>query len=89
MGGVLGIILLGVFASEAWNPAGADGLLAGKPSFFIVEVLAVALASVWAFGFTYVMLWLIDRVATVRVSAETQDIGLDSGLHGEEAYAGI
>ena len=89
VGGSLGIVLLGVFASKAWNPAGTDGLLAGNASFFFVEVGAVVLASIWAFGFTYAMLWLIDRVVTVRVSSETEEAGLDSGLHGEEAYAGI
>jgi len=89
VGGSLGIILLGVFASKAWNPAGADGLLAGNATFFLVEVGAVILASVWAFVFTYAMLFIIDRVATVRVSEATEDVGLDAGLHGEEAYAGI
>jgi Amt family ammonium transporter len=88
VGGSLGIILLGVFASKAWNPAGADGLLAGNASFFIVEVEAVILASVWSLGFTYGMLWLIDRVVPVRVTAETEDSGLDEGLHGEIAYLG-
>ena len=88
VGGSLGIILLGVFASKAWNPAGADGLLRGKPSFFGVEVFAVALAAVWSLTFTYGMLWLIDRVVRVRVSAETEEAGLDQGLHGEIAYEG-
>jgi ammonia channel protein AmtB len=35
------------------------------------------------------MLFLIDRVVNVRVSSDTEDVGLDAGLHGEEAYAGI
>jgi len=64
-------------------------LLAGNPSFFLAEVGAVILAGIWAFVFTYAMLFIIDRVATVRVSEATEDIGLDEGLHGEEAYAGI
>jgi len=89
VGGSLGIILLGVFASKTWNPAGADGLLAGNPSFFFVELGAVVLAVVWAFAFTYGMLWLINRVTPVRVTDETEMAGLDAGLHGEEAYAGI
>jgi Amt family ammonium transporter len=88
VGGSLGIILLGVFASKAWNPAGADGLLAGNGSFFVVEVEAVLLAAVWSLAFTYGMLWLIDRVTPVRVSAETEEAGLDQGLHGEIAYEG-
>jgi Amt family ammonium transporter len=89
VGGVLGIVLLGVFASKAWNPAGADGLLAGNASFFMVELGAVVLAIVWASVFTYGMLWLIDRVVPVRVSSATEEMGLDAGIHGEEAYAGI
>ena len=47
--GSLGIVLLGVFATKAFNPAGADGLLAGNPGFFLAEVGAVVLAVVWAF----------------------------------------
>ncbi len=34
------------------------------------------------------MLWLIDRVTPVRVNAGVEDVGLDSGLHHEEAYVG-
>ena len=34
------------------------------------------------------MLWLIDRVTPVRVGAQVEEAGLDSGLHGEEAYVG-
>ena len=86
VGGSLGIVLLGIFASKAWNPAGADGLLAGNASFFLVEVGAVLLATVWSFVFTYGMLWVIDKATPVRVTAETEEGGLDQGLHGEIAY---
>jgi ammonia channel protein AmtB len=34
------------------------------------------------------MLWLIDRVTAVRVTPGVEEAGLDSGLHGEEAYVG-
>ena len=83
------IILLGVFATRTWNPAGADGLLAGNASFFFVEVGAVVFASIWSIVFTYGMLWLIDKVTPVRVTAETEEGGLDQGLHGEIAYEGV
>ncbi len=86
VGGSLGIVLLGIFASKAWNPAGADGLLAGNASFFLVEVGAVLLATAWSFVFTYGMLWVIDKATPVRVTAETEEGGLDQGLHGEIAY---
>ena len=48
-----------------------------------------ALAIVWALGFTFGMLWVIDRVTTIRVTDETETLGLDEGLHGEAAYAGV
>jgi ammonium transporter, Amt family len=89
VGGTLGILLLGVFATKAFNPAGQDGLLSGNPGFFVAEFGAVVLAVVWAFTFTYAMLWLIDRITPVRVGEEAQATGLDASLHGEEAYVGL
>jgi ammonium transporter, Amt family len=89
VGGFLGIVLLGVFATTAFNPAGTDGLLSGNLSFFGKQVAAVVMGSVWAFGFTYGMLWLIDRFTPVRVSEAAEEAGIDQALHGETAYAGI
>jgi Amt family ammonium transporter len=86
VGGFIGIVLLGVFATKAYNPAGADGLLAGNTTFFVRQCLAVIGSSVWAFGFTIGMLWLIDRVTPVRVEESHEEIGLDAALHGEQAY---
>jgi Amt family ammonium transporter len=41
---------------------------------------------VWAFSFTYGMLWIIDRITPVRVAITAEEKGLDTELHGEEAY---
>jgi Amt family ammonium transporter len=41
---------------------------------------------VWAFGFTYAMLFIIDKVTPVRVSAKGEEMGLDVAEHGEQAY---
>jgi len=86
VGGFLGTILLGVFASKAINPAGADGLFFGNATFFFKEVVAVVGASVYAFLFTYIMLIIINYFTPVRVSEEHERLGLDMGLHGEKAY---
>jgi Amt family ammonium transporter len=86
VGGFLGIVLCGIFATTAFNPAGVDGLLRGNPHFFVVECLAVVISSVWAFVFTYGMMWIIDRITAVKVPAATEEVGLDSGIHGEKAY---
>src|SRR3954452_90952 len=80
VGGFIGIIMLGVFASTAWNPAktgGVDGLLRGNSHFFLVQCGAVLLSSVWAFVFTIGMLWVITRVAPVKVREATETAGLD------------
>ena len=88
VGGSLGILMLGLFATKTFNPAGADGLFSGNPGFFVAEVGAVLLAVVWAFVFTYGMLWLINRITPVRVDEAAEELGLDEALHGEQAYVG-
>ncbi|HKZ59279.1 MAG TPA: ammonium transporter [Candidatus Thermoplasmatota archaeon] len=86
VGGVLGVVSLGIFATLGVNAAGADGLLAGNPGFFGKEVAAAAFASVYAFAFTYAMLWLINKVTPVRTTKEEEEVGVDQALHGEAAY---
>jgi Amt family ammonium transporter len=86
MGGLLGIVLLGVFAGTAVNPAGAQGLVHGSATFFLKQVAAGIGCSAYAFGFTYAMLKVIDLITPVRVGAEAEE-GLDAAMHGEEAYA--
>ena len=85
VGGALGIILLGVFGSVAINSAGADGLIHGGSTFFLKQVAAVAGSSLYAFGFTWGMLWLINKVTPVRTT-EQMEKTLDESLHGEQAY---
>jgi ammonium transporter, Amt family len=86
VGGFIGIVMLGLLATKTFNPAGTDGLLAGNPSFFVKQVVAVLFSSVWAFVFTLGMLWLIDRVTPVKVEEGHEEAGLDASLHGESAY---
>jgi ammonium transporter, Amt family len=86
MGGLLGIVLLGVFAGTAINPAGAQGLVHGSATFFLKQLAAGAGCSAYAFLFTYAMLRVIDLITPVRVGAEAEE-GLDASMHGESAYA--
>jgi Amt family ammonium transporter len=86
VGGFIGIVMLGMFATKEFNPNGADGLFAGNSAFFIKQCAAVLFSSVWAFVFTLAMLWLIDRVTPVKVAEGVEETGLDSSLHGETAY---
>ena len=87
VGGVVGMLSLGVFAFKAVNPAGgANGLLHGDPTFFLKEVGAVVVGAVYAFVFTFMMLFIIDKITPVRVSGEDEELGLDETEHGEQAY---
>jgi len=86
VGGAVGTILLGVFALRAWNPAGADGLLAGNAGFFAKQLLAVGVGVGYAVVGTLVLLKLVDALVGLRVGAEEEHEGLDIHLHGEEGY---
>ncbi|MBN2683514.1 MAG: ammonium transporter [Bacteroidales bacterium] len=79
IGGVLGTILLGVFAFDI-------GLMDGQFDFFGKQVGAVLGASVYAFLFTYIMLVVINYFVRVKVSDNDEDSGLDFSIHGEKAY---
>jgi len=85
VGGALGIIMLGVLGSTAVNAGGANGLINGGGSFFAKQVMAVLVSSVYAFGFTWVMLWIINKITAVQTT-ETEEGTLDESLHGETAY---
>jgi ammonium transporter, Amt family len=86
VGGVLGTIALGVFATVAVNEHGADGLLAGSSALIGKQTVAVLAASVWAFAFTYGMLAVINKITPVKVSEADEATGLDTALHSEQAY---
>ena len=89
VGGMLGIIMLGILASTAVNPNGAEGLLRGNPTFFFTQLLSVIASSIYAFGFTYLMLRIINFVTPVKTTEGEEELGLDQSLHGETAYEGM
>ncbi|HOQ09910.1 MAG TPA: ammonium transporter [Syntrophomonadaceae bacterium] len=86
VGGTLGALLTGIFASTAVNPVGFDGWLAGNPGQFMLQALGVAVTYVFAGLGTYIILKVISRFTELRVSADEEEYGLDQSLHGEAAY---
>lgn len=84
VGGALGVVMLGILAHEAVG--GQSGLVFGGNShFFLMQLVGILISSVYAFVFTYVMLWLINKVTPVKTS-EAEEGELDAALHGESAY---
>jgi Amt family ammonium transporter len=86
IGGMVGCICTGIFATKLWNPGGADGLLRGGTHFFLMQTVSVCITAVYAFTFSYVALWLINKVTRVKVTADEEERGLDESVHGEAAY---
>jgi Amt family ammonium transporter len=86
VGGALGTILLGVFATKAFNAAGSNWGHTWNLTFFGKEIAAAVFAAVWSFALSYGMLWVIDYCTTVRVTPTSEESGLDQALHGETAY---
>jgi Amt family ammonium transporter len=86
VGGVMGTLLVGVFATRAVNAAGADGLIAGNPSLILSQAIGVVAVGVFVYCASWVLLKIIDRLYGLRVQEETELQGLDLGEHSETAY---
>jgi Amt family ammonium transporter len=82
VGGAIGVILTGVFASLAVNAAGA----AGGVTQFGRQVVLAAVGIAWPFVMTFVVLWVTDKVVGLRVSPNEEAAGLDVSEHDESAY---
>jgi len=87
VGGTLGALLTGVFASKAMNAAGADGLLAGNAHLLVEQAIGAGVTAIYSVVVTFVLLKVLDRTMGLRVSKDEEQEGLDIALHGEEGYA--
>ncbi len=86
VGGIIGALATGIFASKAVNSAGNDGLLYGNPGLFVTQLIAVIVVAVYAAAVTFILLKIIDAVIGIRVSSDDEMRGLDASQHGEAAY---
>ena len=86
VGGVVGVLLTGVFAELAVNPAGANGLLYGNPGQLAIQAIAVLAVTGYSAVATFVLLKVVDAVSGLRVAEHDEILGLDMTQHGEEAY---
>lgn len=85
LGGIVGMLLTGVFASKSINSAGADGLLNGGTHLFVYHLLALVIVSVFTFGGAWLLYKLVDKLIPLRVDSEGEEMGLDLSQHGEKA----
>jgi Amt family ammonium transporter len=86
VGGILGTLATGLFASKAINPAGADGLFYGNPKQFMIQFIAVAAIALYSFVASYIIYKVVNLMIKVRVDQKEEIIGLDLTQHHENAY---
>lgn len=87
LGGIIGTICLGIFASKLINPGGADGLLAGNPGFLGTQIFGVVVVAIYAFALSWVLLKVVDLTLGLRLQMDAEVSGLDLSEHSETAYS--
>jgi Amt family ammonium transporter len=83
VGGILGALLTGVFATSAVGGDAARGLIDGNPGQILIQAKGVASTIVWCGVVSFIVLKLLDLVMGLRVDTDSEREGLDLALHGE------
>jgi Amt family ammonium transporter len=88
IGGMVGMLLTGIFATKTVNAAGNDGLFYGNAAFFFVQLKAMLIAVGYSFAMSFVIFKFINFILPLRVTAEEEEIGLDATQHNEKYIQG-
>lgn len=88
IGGIVGMLLTGVFASKAIYPAVSDGWAYGNFSFFVTQAKAMALAVSFSFVASWIIFKFINLLVPIRVSNQEEEEGLDATQHNEKYVQG-
>jgi Amt family ammonium transporter len=86
VGGTFGALATGLFASTLVNPAGANGLFYGNPRQLAIQAIAVAASIAFSFIGSSILLKVTDALVGIRVSEDSERMGLDLSEHEENAY---
>lgn len=86
VGGMVGMIATGLFASAAVNPAGGNGLIHGGYRLFAIHLGALSLVFAFVFVGSYLLYKLTDLLLPMRVPPEQESVGLDLSQHGETIF---
>src|SRR6201991_1580083 len=89
IGGMVGMLMTGIFATVAVNKAGGgNGLMYGNPSFFFIQAKAMLIAVTYSFVVSYAIFKFINFIVPLRVSREEEEEGLDASQHDEKYTQG-
>ncbi|HWB24546.1 MAG TPA: ammonium transporter [Chitinophagaceae bacterium] len=88
LGGMVGMIMTGIFATKSVNPAGNDGLWYGNPVFFFTQLKALVIVVAFSFTVSFLIFKFINFILPLRVSEEEENVGLDESQHDEKYMQG-
>lgn len=87
IGGIIGSILTGVFATRLVTGAdGAQGALYGDWHQLWIQIVATLISIVFSAVMTFILFKIVDAVCGIRVGKRVEEEGLDIYEHGEAAY---
>jgi ammonium transporter, Amt family len=89
MGSIWGMLATGIFATVAVNAAGSNGVISGDWAQLVKQIVGIISVGAYAFVGTLVIGKIIDVTMGLRTKPEEEEIGLDIGELGEEAYGGL
>jgi len=84
IGGIVGMIMTGVFANKSINSVGNDGLIYGGTEFFLHQVLGCAIVVAFSLIMGFILFKVVDLIHPIRVTSEEEEIGLDISQHDEK-----
>jgi len=88
IGGMVGMLMTGLFASKAIYPGGSDGWANGNFSFFLIQAKAMGIAVVYSFVVSFIIFKFINFIVPMRVSNKEEEEGLDASQHNEKYVQG-
>jgi ammonium transporter, Amt family len=85
VGGMVGMLLTGVFAAKSVNPIVGEnqGLIFGDANLFFIQLKALVIVSIFAFSASYFLFFIVNKITPLRVAEEKEALGLDITQHGE------
>jgi Amt family ammonium transporter len=88
IGGIVGMIMTGIFATKAINDGGNDGLFYGNYLFFFTQLKGLAIVIAYSFSVSYGIFKFINWLMPMRVSEADEELGLDASQHDEKYLQG-
>jgi Amt family ammonium transporter len=88
IGGMVGMLMTGVFATKAVNSAGPDGLFYGNPEFLWIQFKGMAIVVAFSITMSYLIFKFIGLIVPLRVSEVDEAAGLDASQHNEKYLQG-